>query len=118
MAHKPRGKYQELPIEAVVHRQDRRSNIPTEELRDFVAEDEAMPKTILYPRDSSLDPQEFYQHEQNWANRMILGDSLLVMTSLAEILDCDLWTADERFFNSVKEQQPRVRWLRQYMGGG
>jgi len=27
---------------------------------------------------------EFYQHEQNWSNRMILGDSLLVMTSLAE----------------------------------
>ncbi|MBU1399367.1 MAG: site-specific DNA-methyltransferase, partial [Proteobacteria bacterium] len=27
---------------------------------------------------------EFYQHDQNWTNRMILGDSLLVMTSLAE----------------------------------
>jgi len=27
---------------------------------------------------------DFYQHEQNWSNRMILGDSLLVMTSLAE----------------------------------
>ena len=27
---------------------------------------------------------EFYQHQQNWSNRMILGDSLLVMTSLAE----------------------------------
>jgi adenine-specific DNA-methyltransferase len=27
---------------------------------------------------------EFYQHEQSWANRMILGDSLLVMNSLAE----------------------------------
>ncbi|GAF98964.1 unnamed protein product, partial [marine sediment metagenome] len=27
---------------------------------------------------------EFYQHEQNWSNRLILGDSLLVMTSLAE----------------------------------
>ncbi len=28
---------------------------------------------------------DFYQHEDaNWANRMILGDSLLVMTSLAE----------------------------------
>ena len=27
---------------------------------------------------------EFYQHEQNWTNRMILGDSLYVMTSLAE----------------------------------
>jgi len=27
---------------------------------------------------------EFYQHEQNWTNRLILGDSLQVMTSLAE----------------------------------
>ena len=27
---------------------------------------------------------DFYHHEQNWANRLILGDSLLVMTSLAE----------------------------------
>ena len=27
---------------------------------------------------------EFYKHEQNWSNRMILGDSLLVMNSLAE----------------------------------
>jgi adenine-specific DNA-methyltransferase len=27
---------------------------------------------------------EFYQHDKNWSNRMILGDSLLVMTSLAE----------------------------------
>ena len=27
---------------------------------------------------------DFYQHEQNWSNRMILGDSLLVMNSLAE----------------------------------
>ena len=127
---------------------DRRVNIPTEELRDFVAEDEASPDMLLYPRDPSLDPQlvwmgkdaqdkqdlavpavpiyiqekihpqaiiedlrrqakqdapqqqltlfddfnglefedliQFYQHDQNWTNRMILGDSLLVMTSLAE----------------------------------
>jgi adenine-specific DNA-methyltransferase len=27
---------------------------------------------------------EYYQHEANWTNRMILGDSLQVMTSLAE----------------------------------
>ncbi|MBL8021383.1 MAG: site-specific DNA-methyltransferase [Leptospirales bacterium] len=27
---------------------------------------------------------EFYSHQQNWTNRMILGDSLLVMASLAE----------------------------------
>ncbi|MBK6429473.1 site-specific DNA-methyltransferase [Candidatus Amarolinea dominans] len=136
---------------------DKRVNIPTEELRDFVVDDEQAPKSLRYPRDPSLDPQlvwrgkdeqdaqdlavpavpiyiqekihpqsiindllaqaakpgsalreaaasyqlnlfadfnggpeefdqkvEFYQHEQNWANRLILGDSLLVMASLAE----------------------------------
>ena len=31
-----------------------------------------------------VDRTEFYQHEQNWSNRMILGDSLQVMASLAE----------------------------------
>ncbi|MFZ5984746.1 MAG: site-specific DNA-methyltransferase [Acidobacteriota bacterium] len=135
-----------VPVSSVKHR-DKRVNIPTQELRDFVASDESAPKTMLYPRDPSLDPQlvwkgkdeqdrkdlevpvvpvyiqekiqpqaiveqvraeakkeapglaslfsdfngivfedlvDFYHHEQNWTNRMILGDSLLVMTSLAE----------------------------------
>lgn len=136
-----------VTIESVKHK-DKRKNIPTEELRDFVKEEEKSPKIVLYPRDPSLDPQlvwkgkdeqdskdlavpcvpvyiqekihpqaivediksyaaqknpeesiqlfsdfngikfedliEFYQHEQNWSNRMILGDSLLVMNSLAE----------------------------------
>ena len=30
------------------------------------------------------DRIDFYHHEGNWSNRLILGDSLLVMTSLAE----------------------------------
>ena len=30
------------------------------------------------------DRTDFYQHEANWSNRMILGDSLHVMASLAE----------------------------------
>ena len=135
------------PIESFRHR-DTRMNIPTKELRDFVAEEEQAPKAMLYPRDPSLDPQlvwkgkdeqdrkdlavpvvpiyiqekihpqaliqdlvrakekpslrqntlfadfngiedfdkkvDFYHHEQHWSNRLILGDSLLVMTSLAE----------------------------------
>lgn len=138
-------------VESVKHK-DKRKNIPTEELRDFVKEDETKPQQVKYPgllyaRDPSLDPQlvwkgkdeqdaeeltvpavpiyiqekisphaiiedvraqakkskgqqldffadfngiefeeliEFYQHDANWSNRMILGDSLLVMTSLAE----------------------------------
>lgn len=135
-----------IPVESIKH-SDKRANIPTKELSDFVEDDEKKPKTLLYPRDPSLDPQlvwkgkdeqdsgdlevqsvpvyiqekikpqviieevrsnnkkepseqpnlfadfnglefedviDFYRHEQNWTNRMILGDSLLVMTSLAE----------------------------------
>ena len=134
-------------VDVVTH-QDKRTNIPTDELRAFVADDEKAPKTLTYPRDPTLDPQlvwrgkdkqdeaglevpavpiyiqekvhpqviienlrqtaaagepepelalfndfngiefedlvDFYQHEQNWSNRLILGDSLLVMASLAE----------------------------------
>jgi len=33
---------------------------------------------------SEIAKTEFYQHDQNWSNRMILGDSLQVMASLAE----------------------------------
>ncbi|MCC6483726.1 MAG: site-specific DNA-methyltransferase [Armatimonadetes bacterium] len=138
-------------IENITH-SDTRPNIPTEELRGFVSEDEQKPKAVLYPRDPSLDPQlvwkgkdqqdaedlsvlsvpiyiqekihpqaiiedfrrqasaqaspappaqldlfgdafnglpfeeqiQFYEHANHWSNRMILGDSLLVMNSLAE----------------------------------
>src|SRR5258708_1004219 len=31
-----------------------------------------------------IDKTEFYQHDQNWSNRIILGDSLQVMASLAD----------------------------------
>jgi adenine-specific DNA-methyltransferase len=136
------------PVDSIKHK-DARVNIPTEELRGFVATDEDRPASMLYPRDPSLDPQlvwkgkdeqdahplevpvvpiyiqekihpqalvellretakvgekepeltlfddfngisefekkvDFYHHDQHWSNRMILGDSLLVMTSLAE----------------------------------
>ncbi|MEI6429247.1 MAG: site-specific DNA-methyltransferase [Pseudanabaena sp. ELA607] len=135
-------------IDSVKHK-DKRANIPTEELRDFVADEERTPKKLTYPRDPSLDPQlvwrgkddqdtedleipvvpiyiqekihphaiiedfrassqqsqpeqlglfsdfngldfdkfvDFYKHLDGvkWTNRMILGDSLLVMASLAE----------------------------------
>ena len=145
MPSKPTGTNKKV---AAIKHQDKRANIPTEELRDFVSEDEKNPKSVLYPRDSSLDPQlvwkgkdeqdtedlsvpvvpiyiqekihpqvlvddilntnqvednqlnlfsdfnggpkefdqkiDFYHHEQNWTNRLILGDSLLVMNSLSE----------------------------------
>ena len=139
-----------VSVHAVRHK-DKRKNVPTEELRDFVREDEQQPAKVLYPRDPDLDPQlvwkgkdeqdaeplevptvpvyiqekihpqaiiedfkataakagpedrqldlfsdfnglpedfadrvDFYHHDGNWSNRLILGDSLLVMASLAE----------------------------------
>ena len=137
---------------ASIRHKDKRANIPTEELRDFVSDEELAPRTMLYPRDPSLDPQlvwkgkdkqdrenldvpvvpvyiqekihpqaiidalprtertgdaqtnlfadfnglkddfekkvDFYSQKDDrqkpWSNRLILGDSLLVMTSLAE----------------------------------
>jgi adenine-specific DNA-methyltransferase len=41
----------------------------------------------IYTDFNGIDPEaktEFYAHDQNWQNRMILGDSLQVMASLAE----------------------------------
>src|SRR5947199_2369769 len=43
---------------------------------DLFADFNGLPKGV--------DKTEFYQHDQNWSNRMILGDSLQVMASLAE----------------------------------
>ena len=43
---------------------------------DFFADFNGLP--------SEAAKTEFYQHEANWSNRMILGDSLQVMASLAE----------------------------------
>jgi adenine-specific DNA-methyltransferase len=135
------------PVETIKHK-DERANIPTNELRGMLADDERDPKKMLYPRDPSLDPQlvwkgkdeqdasdlevpvvpiyiqekvhprvivenlrqtaaagdpepeltlfgdfngiefeqlvDFYNWGVKWANRLVLGDSLLVMTSLAE----------------------------------
>ncbi len=56
MAKTRKTKTSKTKVESIRHK-DKRTNIPTEELRDFVAEDEHAPKTMLYPRDPSLDPQ-------------------------------------------------------------
>src|SRR5947207_14453334 len=44
------------PVETYRHK-EKRANIPTEEPRDFVADQEKPPQAIRYPRDPSLDPQ-------------------------------------------------------------
>ena len=57
MARKKKDPTPELPELDANRHHDTRKNIPTEELRDFVADEEAKPPKMLYPRDPSLDPQ-------------------------------------------------------------
>lgn len=58
-----------------------------ENLRKTAAADEQEPELTLFDTFDGLDELsavEYYQHEAAWSNRMILGDSLQVMGSLAE----------------------------------
>ena len=58
-----------------------------ENLRKTAREGELEPELTLFETFdglSELDLVEFYKHSANWSNRMILGDSLQVMASLAE----------------------------------
>jgi adenine-specific DNA-methyltransferase len=58
-----------------------------ENLRRTAKRLEDEPELTLFDTFDGLDELElvdFYQHQANWSNRMILGDSLNVMASLAE----------------------------------
>ena len=59
-----------------------------EDLRAERRSGEPEPAADLFADFNGLDDfdkkVDFYHHDQHWSNRMILGDSLLVMTSLAE----------------------------------
>lgn len=63
------------------------ARVLVENLRRTAAEGDLEPELTLFEDFDGLDPLaavEFYQHDANWSNRMILGDSLQVMASLSE----------------------------------
>jgi len=68
MAKRPRNRDAETRVDAVRHK-DKRKNIPTEELRDFVREEEQRPQTVLYPRDPDLDPQLVWKGKDEEGSR-------------------------------------------------
>jgi adenine-specific DNA-methyltransferase len=58
-----------------------------ENLRDTASRPADEPELTLFESFDGLDELdlvEFYKHDANWSNRLILGDSLNVMASLAE----------------------------------
>jgi len=38
--------------------------------------------------------------------------------ALADYLECPLWTADQRLYNAVRADFPRIRWLGDYRAEG
>jgi adenine-specific DNA-methyltransferase len=77
----------EVPVVPIYIQEKILPQVIIENLRDTARKDEPEPELTLFNDYDGIEFQElveFYRHEQNWANRMILGDSLLVMTSLAE----------------------------------
>jgi adenine-specific DNA-methyltransferase len=63
-------------IDELLRETRERENEAGQTTADLFADFNGIPKGV--------DKTEFYQHDQNWSNRMILGDSLQVMASLAE----------------------------------
>jgi adenine-specific DNA-methyltransferase len=63
-------------IDDLLKRSRERKHEAGELMADLFSDFNGIPKGV--------DKTEFYQHDQNWTNRMILGDSLQVMESLAE----------------------------------
>lgn len=58
-----------------------------ENLRSTAGPGEPEPEMLMFEGFDGLDEYErveFYEHEAKWSNRMILGDSLQVIASLAE----------------------------------
>lgn len=63
------------------------ARVLVENLRTTAREGEEEPELTLFDTFDGLDELDlvdFYKHEANWSNRMILGDSLPVMASLSE----------------------------------
>jgi adenine-specific DNA-methyltransferase len=63
-------------IDELLRESKEREHAQGQTTADLFADFNGIPKDV--------DKTEFYQHDQNWTNRMILGDSLQVMASLAE----------------------------------
>ena len=53
-------------------------------------EEEVSPQISLFEEQKKplREAIEFYKHKENWSNRLIAGDSLLVMNSLLEKIVC------------------------------
>jgi adenine-specific DNA-methyltransferase len=78
----------EVPVVPVYIQEKIHPRAIVENLRNTAKAGEKEPELTLFDDFNGIDDfdkkVDFYKYDQHWSNRMILGDSLLVMTSLAE----------------------------------
>jgi len=92
-------------ITAVVRKVVYQQRITHEQGREMLA------RLLIYPvefhEDDALLKSAYELAEQY--NRPRAYDAQYL--ALAKRLSCEFWTADERLFNTVKDQFPGIRWL-------
>jgi len=86
----------------------RRHLLSMEEAREAIRRVLALGVRLLHPTDISLVAFDLAHR----LGRPATYDTHYL--ALAEILDIEFWTADERLFNAVREDFPRIRWLGDY----
>jgi adenine-specific DNA-methyltransferase len=78
----------EVPVVPIYIQEKIHPQALVENLRDTAKKGEPEPELSLFADFNGITEfdkkVDFYHHEGHWSNRMILGDSLLVMSSLAE----------------------------------
>ncbi len=78
----------EVPVVPIYIQEKVHPQAIVENLRDTAKAGEQEPELTLFDDFNGISEfekkVEFYHHDTHWTNRMILGDSLVVMTSLAE----------------------------------
>ena len=73
-----RGSFAADPVALHIH-----ERVSTRAIIRAAAREEVQRNLFADPQQSYADAVQFYRHEVDWANRIILGDSLQVMASLA-----------------------------------
>jgi adenine-specific DNA-methyltransferase len=114
MAKKP------IAVEALTHTEAKRRNIPTAELQSLVAQEDAAPKQVRYPRETplpkgerrarnpDLDPQLVWRgkDEQDWSDLIVQAPPLYVQEKVhPKAIIADLLRQTKRRRGEAGEEQ-------------
>ena len=67
-------------VEAILHKADKRKNIPTAEHQSVIQPDQEAPVQLKYPRNTDLDPQLLWRGKdvQDWSDLVVHAPPLYI----------------------------------------